>query len=266
MNTAAELIGLETAMRDLARLYESALLFAQLQGRAESALLPRMGALGQLLRRHLHANDLGPNEIRAAAVELHELTRHWHDAIDELRTSSLFLAATTAFAHDDQPALAETLPRLFSGLTLTTPPPALLYYAVSLAAPHRRQPPQGPFLTAAEVADKICAYADGIPAQTGSGSWWEVALPFLTLVDEPAAGDSPVTLALDLITQPRQVFQAAGEIAFRIYTPRLIAPFSVVLVRDPEDEWWEAAGQSYAAFRLMLRDRLHARGITVRDV
>lgn len=258
--SAEEIIALETAVRDLARLYESAVLFAALRQRAEEELFPRMSRLGALLRQHLRDTRLGPSQIQATAAELHELTGQWRAAIESTRADPTYTSAVSAFRSDDQDTLGQLLPRLFAGLTWT-PPPAALYYPVSLAAP-RRRPGAPPFLTPEAAAEKAAAYRDGIDPIPASDAWWDQDLPFVSLGDDPTSLDAPLLLELDLGNRPLSVFTTDTELTLRVYTPRLRAPFSAYLAKEPDDEWWEAAG-SYAEFRQQLRAELAARAIEV---
>jgi len=258
--SAEEIIALETAVRDLARLYESAVLFTGLQQRAEEELLPRMSRLGALLRQHLRDTRLGPGQIQAAAAELHQLTDQWQAAIESIRADATYTSAASAFRSDAQDTLGPLLPRLFAGLTPTTPP-AALYYPVPLAAP-RRRPGAPPFLTPQAAAERAAAYRDGIEPIPVSDAWWDRELPFLSLGDDPASLDAPVLVALDVRALSLSVFTSDTELTLRVYTPRLRAPFSVYLANEPEDEWWEAMG-SYAEFRQQLCVELAARAIAV---
>jgi len=251
-------------MRDVARLYEAALLFTPLRQAAEEELLPRLGHVGSLLRRRLRGANLGPREVEAAATELHGLGHTWQARIEALRSDPTYLAARRAFAAEDQPALARLIPRLFAGLRLADEAPPILCYPVPLAR-RRRRPGAPPFLTAKEAVEQIVACRGGIEAVSASASWWDEALPYLSVADDPAVLESPVALALDFRNaRPPAVFAAESELTLRVYGRRLLAPFSVALHREAQDEWWEASG-SYDAFREELRAHLEAVSIPVLD-
>jgi hypothetical protein len=257
---AEEIIALETALRDLARLYESALLFTPLRARAENDLMPQMNRIGASLRHAVRARELEPVAVETAARELHALTDGWQRALDEIRTGDIYNACVSAYVRRDQHALCQLLPQLFAGLAVMPRPHAELYYPLSVAAP-RRRPGAQPFLTPAAAAESIVCYADGIEPEDSGAGWWEETLRAVLVAEEPAALDSAVTLAVDLRARELPIFRADGEVTLRIYTPRLEAPFHVLLAREAADEWWESSAQPYAEFRDALCELLEARGI-----
>ncbi len=266
MTPAAELIALETAMRDLARLYEVAVLFAPLRERAEQELLPRMSELGGYLRHDLRGGTLARPAIERAAAELQTLTARWSHALGDLRSSAPVVSAIDAFQRDDHAALTRLLPQVFAGLRAVTPLPHELHYAVSVAAPRRRRPGGRPFLTVADATEKIAACRHGIRPEPASDDWWELAFSALSLAEERETLDAPITLALDLRACGIAIFQAEDETTLRAYTACLVAPFTLMLGSAADDEWWEAAGESYAGFRDALAARARSSGITVRIV
>lgn len=251
-------------MRDLARLYEVAVLFAPLRERAEHELLPRMSELGSHLRHDLRGGTLAWPAIERTAAELQTLTARWGGALEDLRTSAPVVSAIDAFQRDDRAALARLLPQVFAGLRAVTLLPHELHYAVSVAAPRRHRPGGRPFLTVADAAEKIAACRDGIRPEPASDDWWELALPMLSLAEERETLDAPITLALDLRACDIAIFQAEDETTLRAYTACLVAPFTLVLGSEAGDEWWEAAGEPYANFRDALAACARSIGITVR--
>jgi len=257
--SAQELIALETAMRDLARLYESALVFAALRPRAEAELLPRMNDLGSFIRGRLRAQSFDARVLQSTAEELHRLSDMWQKAIDAMRDTPEFRDAVAAFDRDDQTRLRSLLPQVFAGLVSRDFDPPTLYYALSLAAP-RRRPGARPFVNAADAAARIARCQTGIEPDAGD-AWWETALRHVTLAEDCELLDAPVALAFDLRSTNYALLSAAGEPTLRIYTPSLRAPFRVVIDREPHDDWWEAATEPYAVFRDELCALLGQHGI-----
>jgi len=248
-------------MRDLARLYETALIFGALRARAERELMPQMNELGALIRQRLRDRTFDSSALRSTAEALHRLTDEWGSVIDSMRGDRNVREAQAAFDRDDQAALRSLLPMIFAGLTPCESTPPALYYAISLAAP-RRRPGARPFLNATDAADRIAGFRRGIEPNSG-GDWWDDRLRFLSLADDFDALDAPVALVFDLRGTNYTLFRVAEESAMRLYTPRLRAPFSVTLAGDPHDDWWEAAAEPYAAFRDRLANTLRHHDIAV---
>ncbi len=252
-------------MRDLAQVYQSALLFASLRARADDELLPRMNELGAALRRRLRAGGLEPAELAAAADELHALTDHWEQALEGIRASIDYRTAVAAFEHDDPAVLRAVLPRVFAGLQTLAPPEGQLYYAIPVAAPRRQRSITQPFLAPHDCAERITGLRAGIEPEAGGVRWWDRQLRSLVLTDDPSALDSPIALSLDLHGRSLALFQAEGEAVFRAYTPRLRAPFSVVMAQSA-GSGWEAFGDAYPPFRDRLAALLSAGGVEVQFV
>jgi hypothetical protein len=264
VTSAAELIGLETAMRDLARLYESALVFAPLRSRADGELLPQMSELGLWLRRQLRLATLGPREIEDAASRIHALMQQWEETLASVRASETVRAATAAYERNDQDSLRELVPRLFAGHRSLRQVPEKLYHAVSVTAPRIKAPRTQPFLTAREAAERIVARQDGIQPDPSGPEWWERAFPYVAMVEEWEALDAPVAIALDLRRKGWALFRVEGQTALRVYTRLVRQPFAVVLASDASDERWQSAEAPYLSFRDELRKRLEAAGLEVR--
>ena len=251
-------------MRDLVRLYESALVFTRLRERAEAELLPQMSALGALLRGDLRAGTLEPAAIQSAADHLHRLTDDWRAKLDDMRRDPTLCRAVRAFEQDDPIALRLLLPEVFAGHVPAPAAAHVLYYAVPLAASHRR-PGGRPFLAAAEAAERIVACRDGVAPDPGR-DWWDISLGFIPLADDPVSLDTPITLAFTLTAERHALFSLVGESSMRLYARALRAPFDVVVALDARDDWWEAAGDSYETFREQLTASLRDRDIAVATI
>jgi len=259
---AEQLIALEAALAELGTLYTVGRGFTALHARAESELLPRTTALARSLRSLLRAGHLTDHAISDTASEIFALRAQWQRGLEELRGSAEYQQALKALAADEQPTLARLVPRIFAGFALATPIPDL-FFGVS-ASSGRRRPGSSPFLSAPQCANTIVqTLADGlVPDDTGT-QWWERELACISCAPTPAALDTPISLLLAVADVRVAVFRVADEASFRIFTPRLRGPFSIVLATEAVDEWWDAYEDSYRAFRDALHQELTARGHTV---
>jgi len=255
-------MGLEAALGELGTLYTVARSFAALQARAEAELLPRTTALSRKLRTLLRTAQLTADEIDAAAQEILALRAQWLRELGQLRASAVYQKALAAMAHDEQTTLARLLPLIFAGLSLATPAPDL-FFPVS-ASSSRRRPGSSPFVSAPDCASTIRrALDEGLVPDAAGAEWWERELPSLGCTATPAALDTPVSLRLAAADVAVAVFRVADDPSYRVFTPRLRAPFAVVLAIEATDEWWNAYADSYHVFRNALQQELAARGLTV---
>jgi len=257
--SAERLIALEAALTELGALYAAAKTFTSLQPRADAELLPRLIALGSSLRSRLRNAQLTQDDIDAVARDIVVLRSTWRGELDHVHASATYQQARTALAHDRQDELARLIPRIFAGLALVRPAPAL-FFPVSPAA-GRRRPGSSPFLSPVECADHIVELlSGGLAPEEDRAEWWDDELPSLGCADGMAASDTPIALRLAAADVRVAVFAAAGEPGFRVFTPRLRAPLSVVLAAAATDEWWEAYDDSYRSFRDALQHALAVRG------
>jgi hypothetical protein len=263
MNTAAELVALETAMRDLARLYEHARRFTALRARAEADLLPRLNALGRQLRHELRGGEIGPTAIAAVATELHTMTEQWQAAIEALRTSRVVADAVAAYRCDDQPALAVALPHVFADLHPVPERPPVLYLSIPVVPARAHRANRRPLADAHEVAERVARLCGGIAPAARSDTWWDAAFPAIVLGDDPTAAESSICLALDLSGATVTVFSESEAPPLCVYTPRLIVPFHAVVAGEAGDEWWAVSAQPYEQFRDAVRSELQRNRIAV---
>jgi len=255
-----QLIALEAAVAELGTLYVVARSFTALRERAEAELLPQVLHLGQRLRALVRHGGPTPADIDAASREILSQRAQWRAALDGVRSAPVYESALRAFAADDQTILAEVIPKIFTDLALREMR-SPLYFSFS-ATSGRRRPGHSPFLSAGECADRLLAtQRDGMVPEAGDGEWWERDLPSLECTDAPGGLESPIGFRLDGATAGVAVFGAPGEPLYRIYTPRLSGPFTVILAADATDEWWEAYDESYHTFRDALVEALATRGV-----
>lgn len=260
--SAERLIALEAALTELGALYAAAKTFTPLQPRADTELLPRLITLGSNLRSRLRNAQLTQDEIDVVARDIVALRSTWRGELDRVHASATYQQARTALAHDRQDELGRLIPQLFAGLALVRPAPAL-FFPVSPAA-GRRRPGSSPFLGPVECADHIVELlSGGLAPEENRADWWEDELPSLSCADAMAVLDTAIALRLSAADVRVAVLAAAGEPGFRVFTPRLRAPLSVVLAAAATDEWWEAYDDSYRSFRDALQHALAARGHTV---
>src|SRR5262249_15730407 len=153
-------------------------------------------------------------------------------------------------------------PQVFAGVHRSHQVPTL-YFPVSPSSGRRRSG-ASPFLSAAECADRILRVLDeGYEADSSGTEWWERELASITSADRAAALETPIALCLAAADVRIAVFTTNDDASLRIFTPRLRAPFSIVLAAEATDEWWEAYQDSYHDFREALRRELAARGQSV---
>src|SRR5262249_34199048 len=245
---AEQVIALEAALAELGTLYTVSRGFTALQARAESELLLRTTTLARSLRSLLRTGHLTDHVIDETAREIFALRAEWQRGLEELRASPVYQQALTALAADEQTTLARLVPRIFADFHLATSVPDL-FFGVS-ASSGRRRPGSSPFLSAPQCANTIVqTLEEGLaPEETGTQRWYR-ELACLSCADTPAALDTPISLRLAAADVRVAVFREADEASFRIFTPRLHAPFSIVLATEAVDEWWDAYEGSYRAFR-----------------
>ena len=259
---AEPLIALEGAVAELGALYGAAKIFRPLQARAEAELLPQISALGARLRGLLRRAQLTESEIDEAAREILAIGSEWRLHLESVHASAVYREAVDALAADRQDDLARLLPAIFADLQLLRPAPTI--YLGTSPSSGRRRPGSSPFLRPAECAAHILeVLTNGIVPEQAGGEWWEHELPFLAAANTAARLDTPIALQLAAADVRVAVFTAADDPGLRIFTPRLRAPFSIILAADAGDEWWEAYDDSYASFRDGLCDALRAAGQAV---
>ena len=257
--SAEQLIALEAAQAELGTLYVVARGFTALHTRAEAELLPQLASLASRLRRLVRTSDLTDNEIDAAAREISALRTRWRAELEEVHASTVYQRALAAVAADRQDEIASVIPQVLAGLHLVRPAPPL-YFPVSPSS-GRRRPGASPFLSAAECADSILhIVTDGYEPESGGNEWWERELPSIGCADSAAALETPIMLRVDASDVHVAVFGVGDDPGFRIFSPQMRAPFSIVLEADATDEWWEAYQDSYRTFRDALQRELAARG------
>ncbi len=255
-----ELIGFEAALAELGALYVAAEGFAPLRPEAAAELLPDMEKIGARLRAQLRRGGLDPTTVESAARDIAALRARWQKKLADLRASPLYRQALAAWEAGDAAALVALLPQVIADVAPVPAPPAL-FFAVS-ATSGRRRPGTSPFLTPTACAEKIVAYREaGITPNARSGNWWDRELAYLDLADHPDVLENPIALRFDAQQLGVPVFGAAGDPGFRLYSPALRAPFSVVLQEEADDEWWQAYDESYAQYRDAVILELRALGI-----
>ena len=259
---AEQLIALEGALAELGTLYTVARTFAALQERADNTLLPRVVALGSKLRSLVRAGHLSEDALGSAAREIVTVGSEWRYELEQVHSSAVYRQALRAFAADRQGELAELIPQTFAGVRRISPAPAL-YFPISPSSGQRR-PGSSPFLSASECADKIAqVLSEGLRPEEGGTEWWERELPFIECAETATVLETPIALRLGAAEVCVATFISTDDAGYRIFTPRLHAPMSIVLAAEATDEWWEAYEESYRAFREALQGQLQSRGYEV---
>jgi hypothetical protein len=260
--TAEQLIALEAALMELGKLYAVGTSFTALRDQAERELLPALLALGATLRGLHRTARLSAGAIDRASREIIRLRTAWRAALAEVRSAPAYQGALTAWAANDQVALARLIPRIFAGVSLVRPVPPI-FFPVSPSS-GRRRPGTAPFLSAPACVDHIAhSLSAGIEPDRSGSEWWERELPYLVCADTPSALDTPIALHWAVPNPSLALFALVDEPTYRLFTPGLQAPLNVVLAADATDEWWQAYDESYAAFREALCRELATRGLEV---
>ena len=250
---------------ELGTLYAAARSFAPLRADAEAKLLPRLLELGSTLRGLVRSGRLSADEIDRASRQILELRTFWQTALGAVRSSGPYQEALQAWAADEQEALVCLIPRIFAGVHVLRPAPAL-FFPVSPSS-GRRRPGNTPFLSAAECADRIAHFlAIGIEPDSGGSEWWERELSYIICADTLCALETPIALRWAVPHPSLALFTVADEPTCRMFTPRLRATMGVVLAADATDEWWQAYDESYATFREALRHELARRDLAVEEL
>lgn len=262
--SAEHLIALEAALMELGKLYAVGSTFAARNAEAQEELLPALLELGATLRGLHRTANLSPAEIDRASLEIIRLRTAWRAALDEVRSSAVYQAALTAWAADDQAALARLVPCIFAGVRLVQPAGAVLFPLSPTSG--RRRPGMAPFLSVAACVDRIMhGLSAGIEPERSGAEWWEWELPYLVCAETLSALDTPIALRWAVPDSSVALFAIADQPTYRLFTPCLHAPLDVVLAADATDEWWQAYDQSYASFRQALYTELAARGLAVAE-
>lgn len=259
---AEHLIAFEAALAELSGLYLVAKDFRPLRARAESELLAAMAELGSRLRGFVRRGSLDDGVVDAAARDIAALRQEWRAALEDLRAGDVYQSCLSAYGAREHARLVTLIPLLFAECEHTPVPPPLSYPLSPSSG--RRRPGNSPFLTPDACATRIAQLRDdGIVAEGSGTEWWETELVPLTLACDAAAFDTPVALRFEPGQMRAAVFQMGGGEIFRVYAPRLCAPFEVVLQHEVDDEWWQAFAGSYATWRDALAVELRAREIPV---
>lgn len=243
---------------EAARSAEDARRYRALADTIAAPCFERALALGSEVRR---AARQGATASAAAFVaELQELTARSRTAIAEVRSSSIYQEATSAYAAGDSARTADLACELFADVGVH-PNPAALYWMVALGG--RRASDH--FLPASELAVRIeqCrregVRAEPTPPSRGGD---EAILP-VQLSEQHDPSESPVALVFEPAMLPGPVCQLLGSEPVFFYASRLAAEFSVSCAPSVDDEWWKIRPDAYQAYLDELREALLTRAIRV---
>jgi hypothetical protein len=246
---------LETAIADAGALLVRLEKYRAGQTPAGEALRREALALGDDARRLHRRGALDDPQVTRLLAETQALGTRLGAAVRAVHESDLYRRAAAAHAAGDQATLARTVPELFAGVEPVPAPPDL-----HVAVPwRRRNRPLPPTALGAEIArlgaEGVEAEGDDLTPGT------DPALAAVTLKAEPPA-DEPVVLRFARIELPVYLLSEPGD--FLVYTPRLRAPFVVLLAPDAGDEQ-PRVEIDFARWRAELRAALGARGVPVGD-
>jgi hypothetical protein len=259
---AEQLIALEAAFAELANLYVVAKRYRPLRARADAELLPRTSTMAANLRSLIRHRTLDDAAIDTAARDISGLRQDWRGTLEALHRGPIYQSCLTAWHGRDRAQLITLLPRLFVDCE-HVPSPPVLHYPISPSS-GRRRPGHSPFVSPATCAEQIATLRhEGIEAETGGTDWWDTELASITFSSDAEALDAPTALQFDGAEIGDPVFRTGEPDTFRVYAPRLVAPFRVVLQADVDDEWWQAFSGSYADWRDALASALRTAAIGV---
>jgi hypothetical protein len=211
-------------------------------------------ALGDRARRAHREGTLDAARAAALAADAAGAIARARAWLAACRDAPAYHAAVAAHARADWGTLAATLPDVFDGLAVATPP-AALYVPVAWQRRGRPRP-------AAEVAEECARLAreglvgEGEPDLPGT----DPALPAVVLRAEPPLGE-PASLVVDGAGLPPCVLRLEATGDYLVPARRLAVRVAVRLAADDDelDEWT----LDPARYRAELAAALAARGLAV---
>jgi len=250
---------LEAAIADVGALLVRAEKYRRGTDSEGAALRREALALGDAARRlHRHdALDEPTAERMLAAVAA--LTERIRALLAAIRHDPDYRTAVAAHAAGDQRTLTRLLPAIFDGLDPVAPPPAL-FRAVTWRHRGRVRP-------ATDVtAEVLRTREEGLVAEGDDPSpGVDPELGAVLFRDTPPA-DDPVVLRLLASALPVPTYRLADTGDYLAYSPRLRAPFDVLLAADLPAGETDATPFDWPRYRHELTAALGAAGVPVETI
>jgi hypothetical protein len=217
--------------------------------------------VGSEIRVAERRGTLAPEAVAVAVGTLEDLLTACRAAIAAAQSSPLYQRALVAWAAEDWSRVGELAPALFAAVERYEQCPTL-HHAVPLAAGRRGAEH---FISAAECASHICAaLEEGLtPARNALELGADEMLRALTLDDDPANAESPITLAIDPVALIVPVCRIVPGGEALVYGARLRVPMRVECASAVTDEWWMVRPDAYRRYVDELEAELTARGVAL---
>jgi hypothetical protein len=259
MSQGERLIAFEAALQELSGLHEVAARYRPLELDAQ-ALLGELMDLGRDLRQAQRRGVFTDEVAEDRADHVRRLRQTWQRRLADLRASDLYRGALAAYADDEQPALAELLPALLAGVSISEQSGP--FFRPLRLTTHRRSggsPFKAPEAIAAELEELA---REGLRPAAAGREWWDTDLGAIVLTGDLA--DVEVSAALRIESLPPRLRVFRERDAILVFTPRLEIVPAVVFATGSDDAWYEAAEGSYEAYRDAVVAVLHSRSISAR--
>jgi hypothetical protein len=252
LDTIASLIGDVGRCSARARRYR---LTAELAERTLSRTL----FLGGEVRAARRSGATTDDALVVVEGELRALLAAAEQAIGDVRATSAYRDALTAWESGRYADVAACAPEIFAGVELVTTP-GLLYAPIPVV---NRRGGAERFLTPDAVAARVAALlregvgAEREPADLGA----DESLPAIVLTETPDLLETPLALVVDPARDGVPVARLVGSGELLVYAPRVSAVGRVRCTAEPDDEWWAVRPNEYARWINALRAALAPHGI-----
>lgn len=257
-----QLVGLEEAQAALGQLYARARRFRSLRRDADEEFLPTLTRLGLELRQAWRGGGDAPDAIAQAIADLE---RSWRERLDGMRASTPYQAAREALASGDVGTLRSLVSELCADLEVVTPAPRL-YFAVRVAQPRKRAG-DPPFVSAETCVGKLQRLLqEGMRPPESDAEGWDGDFPALAPSEDPYDHDSPVSLVVAAGRADLALLRDTTTQQLTVITRHVAPPFSVALVAETSDGWWDTNEETYPAFRDGVAAALRALALPVEIV
>jgi len=218
--------------------------------------------VGDGVRRTLRDGGSGrPNDDDCRQLE--SLATRLEKATDVALGETTACALRRAAAGGEAAEAARLALQLFAGLTRPAIVPASLYVGLTVRRRvQRAETLVHPGALALEIQQRS---REGLPTSSAAGGEPEAAGPILPepipLAASFAASGSEIALRRPTLDLRPALLEDSASGDLLVFTERLNGPFSVVLARAADDEWWAASSTPYERYSGELIEALSSLGI-----